>query len=122
MIYFWVIIGMELWGGKIYEGNVKIDNTPFADLDYFPNNFNNFPRAFVTIFELLMVNNWQVIASAYVAISGNVAWIYFISFNLWAVIVTLKFDFSFFNESNFIYSFLNKLVDGNNHPNIQYFL
>ena len=54
-------MGMELWAGEIYEGNPKLEGSPFAALNYYPNNFNNFLRSYVTIFELLMVNNWQYI-------------------------------------------------------------
>ena len=89
MYYSWVILGMELWGGEIYEGNPLLEGTAFALSNYYANNFNNFVFAYVTCFELMVVNNWQVIASGYVALSGTYAWFFFLSFNLWVVIIVV---------------------------------
>ena len=57
--YIWVIIGMEIWAGQIYEGNPMLQGTPFDQADYYENNFNNFLYSYVTVFELMVVNNWQ---------------------------------------------------------------
>jgi hypothetical protein len=59
MFYFWVILGMEIWAGDIYEGNPVLVDTDFANDDYYTNSFNNFLFAYVTVFELMVVNNWQ---------------------------------------------------------------
>ena len=90
MYYPWVIGGMEVWGGKIYPGNPILEGTPFAASNYYANNFNNFLYAYVTCFELMVVNNWTQIASGYVAISGPSAWLFFITFNLWVVIIIVR--------------------------------
>ena len=52
---------MEIWGGQIYRGNPDLEGTAFDALDYYQNSFNNFVFAYVTCFELLVVNNWQYI-------------------------------------------------------------
>lgn len=36
-------------------------DTPFANSPYYyENNFNSYPEGLVTLFELLVVNNWYV--------------------------------------------------------------
>lgn len=81
---------MEIWAGEIYEGNPLLAGTPFAANDYYLNSFNNFFYSYVTVFELMVVNNWPLIASGYVALSGPYAWVFFISFNLCSVIIMFK--------------------------------
>ena len=57
MFYFWVIIGMELWGGEIYRGNPLIVGSMFDDYDYYQLSFNNFIYANITCFAMLI--SWQ---------------------------------------------------------------
>lgn len=112
--YMWVIIGMDIWAGDIYPGNPALTDTIFAASNYYDNNFNNFLYSYVTVFELMVVNNWQQIASGYVAISGESAWLFFVSFNAWVVIITVKYN-SFFSiiincyKTNSFYFPLKKL-------------
>ena len=53
-------LGMELYAGKLVEGNPRLHGTDYDTLNYYCNNFNNYGRALVTLFELMVVNNWQV--------------------------------------------------------------
>lgn len=57
--YVWVIIGMEIWAGEIYQGNPALAGTIFDAQGYYANSFNNFLYGYVTTFELMVVNNWQ---------------------------------------------------------------
>lgn len=34
-------------------------DSDFGKSDYYPNSFNDLPSGFITLFELLVVNNWQ---------------------------------------------------------------
>jgi hypothetical protein len=43
------------------QGNPALVNSTFADSNYFANNFNDFGAAMMTLFALLIVNNWFVI-------------------------------------------------------------
>ena len=55
---------------------------------YYPNNFNDFLSGIVTLFELMIVNNWFVIADGITAAYGSeYARAYFIGF--WLVAVTV---------------------------------
>ena len=48
---------MELFGGEIRISNASLDNSTFAESDYYSNNFNDFGSSMMTLFELLVVNN-----------------------------------------------------------------
>jgi hypothetical protein len=52
--------GISWFGGDIYRGNPKLFNSSFDAGDYYDSNFNDFGGALVTLFEILIVNNWQV--------------------------------------------------------------
>ncbi|KAL3904470.1 MAG: hypothetical protein SGPRY_011271, partial [Prymnesium sp.] len=45
-------------------------NSTFGTSGYYPNNFNDLASGVVTLFELLVVNNWFVIASGFEAVLG----------------------------------------------------
>ena len=45
-------------------------NTSFDASNYYANNFNDFPSAMMTLFDLLIVNNWFIIVDGVVASSG----------------------------------------------------
>eukprot|EP00501_MAST-03F_sp_TOSAG23-6_P000298 GSMAST32.ASY1.ANO1.305.1 assembled CDS len=38
---------------------------------YYPNNFNDFASGLVTLFELLVVNNWFIIMDGFAAATGS---------------------------------------------------
>jgi len=78
--------GVFLFGGKIYVGDVY-EHTNGTDVLYTYCNFNDFGSAFVTLFELLVVNNWQVIMNEAVIVSGEWSRVYFISWWVSAVLV-----------------------------------
>jgi len=81
-IYGYAILSVELYHHTITEvdfNTLPYNSTSFQVNPYWPecsefnggdlykqNNFNNVPTAFVTLFELLVVNNWHVIAGGHV--------------------------------------------------------
>ena len=54
-------IAIPLFGGDVYETNPDLANSTFAESNYFANNFNDFGSSMMTLFMLLIVNNWFVI-------------------------------------------------------------
>ena len=58
--YIWAIVGMLSYYGKLVPTNPKLKGTDYDTLNYYCNNFDNYPNALVTLFELMVVNNWQV--------------------------------------------------------------
>ena len=60
---------MYIFGGKVTTTNLYViidDSIP--DI-YVLNNFNDLASGFVTLFELMVVNNWYVTAGMYVDIT-----------------------------------------------------
>ena len=49
------IIGNHLWGGLLHSNTVFPPEVPEL---YYYNNFNDIASGMVTLFELLIVNNW----------------------------------------------------------------
>ena len=71
-------------------GNADLAGDPFAVANYCKNNFNDYIHAFVTLFELTVVNQWHIITRGYVAVTNEGAFVYFISFHMIQVIINLR--------------------------------
>ncbi|XP_059255238.1 two pore channel protein 2 isoform X3 [Mustela nigripes] len=50
----------------------------FEQLEYWPNNFDDFAAALITLWNVMVVNNWQVFLDAYRRYSGPWSKIYFV--------------------------------------------
>lgn len=94
-------IGVQAFGGKIYVGNPELKRTAFGIRNYYTNNFNDFPSALVTLFELLVVNNWYVIMDGVVATTSHWSRLFFISFYCSAVVMVLNLVIAFILEAFF---------------------
>lgn len=55
---------------------------------YYLNNFDNIFSSFVTLFVLMVVNNWFVIMNGFVAVTNEWARVYFMLFYICAVVST----------------------------------
>jgi len=119
--YMYAVVGMAWFGGKIcepntgisgavfdltsnysiaiHECNPKLENTQFAEDGYYLNNFNDPCAAFVTLFELTVVNQWHVIADGYVKLTDKWARLYFLSFNVLMVLIILNIFLAFVIEA-----------------------
>ena len=94
--YFFGVIGVEIFSD--YQLKDCCKNTtvePFYNSEntsalgyYYLNNFHNLPRAYVTLFELMVVNNWHIIMEGYASVTGT-DWsrIFFMSFYLFTMVV-----------------------------------
>jgi len=84
-------VGVLAFGGTIYHGDAfeRTANVTGADPLYTYCNFNDFGSAIVTLFELLVVNNWQVVMAAVVVVDGQWSRWYFFS---WWVVAVLVFS------------------------------
>ena len=108
-IYLFSVLGMQLFGGIITRDTTGAIISPsqaaalaasqFGEAGYYPNNFNDLPSGAVTLFELLVVNNWQVITSGYVAVLGERARWFFILFYSLGVVVMLNILVAFVLDS-----------------------
>jgi hypothetical protein len=82
---FFSAIGMEVFGGVLTK------NLPYEKYDlpktYAANNFNDLPNSFVTCFELMIVNNWHVIAKVHaIFVDSKNALLFFILFYHFSVL------------------------------------
>merc|ERR1719242_2376681 len=112
--YFFAILGMEIFAGKIwsksnnvmisdeeeqYCGNIILKESWFYKDHYCDSNFNNIIAAFGTLFELMVVNQWHVIADGHVLVTNRCARIFFLAFHFACVIVILNIYTSFVIEA-----------------------
>ena len=80
--YFFAMIGMSVFAGKIstlsssssgddHCGNANLKGSEFAAEGYCPNNFNDLTSSLTVLFELMVVNQWHVIAEGHVLAVGT---------------------------------------------------
>lgn len=70
-------------------------------------NFNTLPSSFMVLFDMMVVNQWHVIADNFETVSGSrFSRVYFVSFHLICVIVLLNIFTAFVLEA-FILEYLN---------------
>ncbi|CAM6046974.1 unnamed protein product [Sphagnum compactum] len=65
------ILGNQVFGGLVYAGNPKLPGSEIAINDYMVNNFNDFPSGMVTLFNILVLGNWQVWMDGYAQLTGK---------------------------------------------------
>ncbi|KAI4322675.1 hypothetical protein L6164_022345 [Bauhinia variegata] len=95
-------LGVQIFGGIVNAGNPKLESTDLADDDYLLFNFNDYPNGMVTLFNLLVMGNWQVWMQSYKELTGT-AWTYayFISFYIITVLLLLNLVVAFVLEAFF---------------------
>lgn len=80
-------------------GNPALENDDFVKANYCKNNFNDFISAFVTLFELTVVNQWHIITRGYVKVTNGGAFVYFIPFHMLQVLLVMNIVVAFTLEA-----------------------
>ncbi|XP_038694433.1 two pore calcium channel protein 1 isoform X2 [Tripterygium wilfordii] len=95
-------LGVQIFGGIVNAGNPKLEATELAEDGYLLFNFNDYPNGMVTLFNLLVMGNWQVWMQSYKKLTGT-SWTlaYFISFYLITVLLLLNLVVAFVLEAFF---------------------
>ncbi|KAL9243813.1 hypothetical protein vseg_017655 [Gypsophila vaccaria] len=95
-------LGVQLFGGIVNAGNPLVEGTDLAESDYLLFNFNDYPNAMVTTFNLLVMGNWQSWMQSYRDLTRT-PWtlVYFISFYLITVMLILNLIIAFVLEAFF---------------------
>mmetsp|Transcript_28807 Transcript_28807/g.67030 ORF Transcript_28807/g.67030 Transcript_28807/m.67030 type:complete len:751 (+) Transcript_28807:123-2375(+) len=89
--YTYATIGVEVFGGDIYEGRKDLAKSGYAAANYWAFNFNDFVSGMVTLFVLMVGNNWQVFAGAFIQASGSKwAAAFFVSFAVVSDLIVLN--------------------------------
>lgn len=95
MLHVFVYIGIALWGGAIEVGKLK-NITPLYDL----NNFNSYMEGLVTMFQVLVVNDWHAIAEVFLyadrCSSPRIVYPFFVFGNLIGVSILVNVVTAFF--------------------------
>ena len=88
---------MAVFGGKIQKYSPQIVNDSGVPDNYYLINFNDLLSSYVTLFILIVVNNWYVIVAMCVDIMGGATiWRYFfIVFYYFGVIIGLNIIIAF---------------------------
>ena len=99
MLHFFVYIGMALWGGAIEVGELTEDQiTPYYDM----NNFNSYLEGIITMFQIMVVNDWHAIAEVFLyasrCSSPSIVYPFFVIGNLVGVSILLNVVTAFFVE------------------------
>ncbi|KAG8055862.1 hypothetical protein GUJ93_ZPchr0001g30116, partial [Zizania palustris] len=95
-------IGLQIFGGLVYAGNPTLEETDLFNNDYLLFNFNDYPSGMVTLFNLLVMGNWQAWMESYWQLTGS-SWslIYFVSFYLISILLLLNLIVAFVLEAFF---------------------
>ena len=97
--YIFSFIGIQLYGGKLFVGHVDLSGSLYASAQYFCYNFNDFPNAIVVMWNLQLLNNWNIMFDGVERVSTGASRIYFIVFWLFCVIVVANLMISFVLEA-----------------------
>ncbi|XP_003739242.2 two pore calcium channel protein 1-like [Galendromus occidentalis] len=102
--YMFAIIGLELFAGKIKEeepdcGDHRLNGSTFVTSRYCANNFNDAASAFILLFELMVVNQWHVLAEGFVLVTSKYARAYFVIFHMTCVILVMNIFTAFVIEA-----------------------
>ncbi|XP_039091381.1 two pore calcium channel protein 2 isoform X2 [Hyaena hyaena] len=84
--YVFAVLGINLFRGVVVapgNGSLAPDNSTapcgsFEQLEYWANNFDDFAAALITLWNVMVVNNWQVFLDAYRRFSGPWSKMYFV--------------------------------------------
>ncbi|KAF3444127.1 hypothetical protein FNV43_RR13817 [Rhamnella rubrinervis] len=95
-------LGVQIFGGIVNAGNPYLEQTDLAEDDYLLFNFNDYPNGMVTLFNLVVLGNWQVWMQSYKELTGTF-WtlVYFISFYLITVLLLFNLVIAFVLEAFF---------------------
>ena len=101
LMFTFSLVGVDAFGGAVYHGNAALAGTAFADNDYWDFNFNDMLSGMVTLWCLLVVNDWAVIMDGVIAASGKSSWwkTYFMVFYIIGAVVCMGVLTSFIIDS-----------------------
>jgi len=97
MLFFvFSIIGDQLFGGKVSIYSLEIFRDQSIPDNYVELNFNDLGSSFVTLFTLMVVNNWFIIVQMYSNIASHMfTRLFFVCFYFCSVMVMLNIVVAF---------------------------
>lgn len=88
--YAFAIVGNDTFAHQLTPSNPAVAASAYGVDNYYALNFNSLPRATVSLYYLLVVNNWPVLADGCEAAVGKWSRLYFLAWYLVAVTVILN--------------------------------
>jgi len=91
--YLFAIVGVGFFKDVIRKGHMSEEfmRTYYAQNNYWENNFNDIMHAFVLLFEIMIVNNWNLTVEAFVVATGtNWTRVYFVAYFFCTVVVGMN--------------------------------
>ena len=97
IFYVFAQLGMIIFGGKIKNNSTEIVADSSIPDNYYLINFNDLMSSYVTLFILIVVNNWYVIVAMCVDIKGGNTLVryFFVIFYYFGVIIGLNIIIAF---------------------------
>uniref|UniRef100_A0A8C6UVM0 Two pore segment channel 2 n=1 Tax=Neogobius melanostomus TaxID=47308 RepID=A0A8C6UVM0_9GOBI len=117
VFYIFAVFGIWLFQGAIKPpphpsaGNSSMENITsnfsalcgtYEQLEYWPNNFDDFAAAIILLYDVMIVNNWQAFIEAYSRYTTEWSKIYFVSWWLTSSVMWVNLFVALILE-NFIY-------------------
>jgi len=99
VFYIFATVGVQVFGGLIFESNKSLVGSDFANGDYWALNFNDFPSGLMTLFVVMVVNNWYIIADGFNRAAGTkFACLFFVVFFIVTNLIVLNIFVAFILE------------------------
>eukprot|EP00992_Anisonema_acinus_P002450 TRINITY_DN10705_c0_g1_i1.p1 TRINITY_DN10705_c0_g1~~TRINITY_DN10705_c0_g1_i1.p1 ORF type:complete len:399 (-),score=21.17 TRINITY_DN10705_c0_g1_i1:26-1222(-) len=99
-VYFFAGLGSYTFGGLLRRSATQLIGTTYAASGYYAINFNDFLSSVVTLFHLMLVNNWYVTMEACVVVtSSRWARLFFVAYYIVAAWVVVDVFTSFLIET-----------------------
>ena len=106
VMYLVTSMGIAFFGGLVTRdpsnpNTAKLEQTAFGSGDYWANNFNDYPSGFNSLFNLLVVNNWIILAAGLEEVTGHKWWtrLFFFAFHIIGVVVVNNIVVAFVIDS-----------------------
>jgi len=87
------LVGVGMFRDLIREGHMdeKFMKTYYANNNYWENNFNDVAHGLVVLFEIMIVNNWNLILEGFIVAANNTAYrLYFVCFYAVSVLILIN--------------------------------
>jgi len=100
LMYFFSVLGMQLFGGLINKDPARpeyalLKDDDFGESNYWVNNFNDIPSGMVVCFELIMVNNWMVFSDGFSVVTRKWARWFCVACYIFGVLIMLNIVVAF---------------------------
>ena len=98
VVCFFDAVGVHLFGGALHRGPSSLNGTgDYVSNNFFAVNYNDFCSGVVSLFALLVVNNWTVQCAALEAATGRVfvTRAFFVAFHICSVLIVNNLVVSF---------------------------